>query len=81
MIYYLSTMSNDTYAIGVVGLDVVRTDQTLVFYESQTNQAKLWDVLAIYAWMDNDIGYIQGGLLSTSLFFCHYFSFEIRSLQ
>lgn len=71
MIYYLSTLSNATYAIGVVGLDVVRTDRTLVFYESQTNQAKLWDVLAVYAWMDNDIGYIQGGLLSTSLFFCN----------
>ncbi|KAG7989654.1 hypothetical protein I3843_03G249900 [Carya illinoinensis] len=47
-------------ALHQIGLDVVRTDQTLVFYESQTNQAKLWDVLAIYAWMDNDIGYIQG---------------------
>ncbi|XP_050208481.1 rab GTPase-activating protein 22 isoform X2 [Mercurialis annua] len=43
-----------------IGLDVIRTDRTLVFYESETNQAKLWDVLAIYAWMDNDIGYVQG---------------------
>ncbi|XP_062149420.1 rab GTPase-activating protein 22-like [Alnus glutinosa] len=43
-----------------IGLDVVRTDRVLVFYESETNQAKLWDVLAVYAWVDNDIGYIQG---------------------
>ncbi|XP_057985021.1 uncharacterized protein LOC110663353 isoform X1 [Hevea brasiliensis] len=43
-----------------IGLDVVRTDQTLVFYESETNQAKLWDVLAVYAWVDSDIGYVQG---------------------
>lgn len=52
-----------TYEIWPVGLDVVRTDRTLVFYESEANQAKLWDVLAVYAWMDNDIGYCQGNLL------------------
>ncbi|XP_034691927.1 GTPase-activating protein GYP7 isoform X3 [Vitis riparia] len=43
-----------------IGLDVVRTDRTLMFYENEANQAKLWDVLAVYAWMDNDIGYCQG---------------------
>lgn len=43
-----------------LGLDVVRTDRALVFYENQANQAKLWDVLAVYAWMDKDIGYVQG---------------------
>ncbi|KAJ8552991.1 hypothetical protein K7X08_020384 [Anisodus acutangulus] len=43
-----------------IGLDVVRTDRFLVFYENQANQAKLWDVLAVYAWMDKDIGYVQG---------------------
>ncbi|KAL0459378.1 UNVERIFIED_CONTAM: TBC1 domain family member 15 [Sesamum latifolium] len=43
-----------------IGLDVVRTDRTLVFYEDEANQAKLWDVLAVYTWMDNDIGYVQG---------------------
>ncbi|XVF72037.1 hypothetical protein PTKIN_Ptkin12aG0089200 [Pterospermum kingtungense] len=43
-----------------IGLDVVRTDQTLTFYENETNQAKLWDVLAIYSWVDGDIGYVQG---------------------
>ncbi|XP_050364025.1 rab GTPase-activating protein 22 [Argentina anserina] len=43
-----------------IGLDVVRTDRTLVFYESETNQAKLWEILSVYAWMDNDIGYVQG---------------------
>ncbi|KAF3436126.1 hypothetical protein FNV43_RR23218 [Rhamnella rubrinervis] len=43
-----------------IGLDVVRTDRALVFYESESNQAKLWTVLSVYAWMDNDIGYVQG---------------------
>ncbi|GFP82937.1 tbc1 domain family member 15 [Phtheirospermum japonicum] len=42
------------------GLDVVRTDRTLVYYEDEANQAKLWDVLAVYAWVDKDIGYVQG---------------------
>lgn len=44
-----------------IGLDVVRTDGALAFYESEINQAKLWDVLAVYAWVDSDIGYVQGG--------------------
>lgn len=43
-----------------IGLDVNRTDRSLVFYESENNQAKLWDILAVYAWFDNDIGYVQG---------------------
>lgn len=43
-----------------IGLDVVRTDQALVFYQSESNQAKLWNVLSIYAWLDSDIGYVQG---------------------
>ncbi|PIN04709.1 Ypt/Rab-specific GTPase-activating protein GYP7 [Handroanthus impetiginosus] len=43
-----------------IGLDVVRTDRTLVYYENEANQAKLWDVLAVYAWVDKDIGYVQG---------------------
>ncbi|KAE8681759.1 Ypt/Rab-GAP domain of gyp1p superfamily protein isoform 5 [Hibiscus syriacus] len=39
-----------------IGLDVVRTDRALVFYEEKANQAKLWDVLAIYSWLDDDVG-------------------------
>lgn len=46
-----------------LGLDVVRTDRTLVYYENEANQGKLWDVLAVYAWMDKDIGYVQGNYL------------------
>ncbi|KAB2056995.1 hypothetical protein ES319_A11G142100v1 [Gossypium barbadense] len=42
------------------GLDVVRTDRALAFYEDKANQAKLWDVLSIYSWVDDDIGYVQG---------------------
>ncbi|KAB5521647.1 hypothetical protein DKX38_025966 [Salix brachista] len=46
--------------IWVVGLDVHRTDRTLVFYEKQENLSKLWDILAVYAWIDTDVGYCQG---------------------
>ena len=50
----------------IVGLDVVRTDRALAFYDSEKNQAKLWDILAIYAWVDNDISYVQGELFLTA---------------
>ncbi|XP_042516224.1 rab GTPase-activating protein 22-like isoform X2 [Macadamia integrifolia] len=43
-----------------IGLDVVRTDRSLVFYLDEANLARLWDVLCIYAWIDNDISYCQG---------------------
>lgn len=43
-----------------IGLDVVRTDRSLIYYENQENQAKLWDILAVYSWIDRDIGYCQG---------------------
>ncbi|XP_019433050.1 PREDICTED: TBC1 domain family member 15 [Lupinus angustifolius] len=43
-----------------IGLDVVRTDRALAFYETEANQAKLWDVLAVFAWLNSDIGYVQG---------------------
>lgn len=55
-------------AMPTVGLDVVRTDQALVFYQSESNQAKLWNVLSIYAWVDSDIGYVQG----MNLQYTHY---------
>lgn len=45
----------------MLGLDVVRTDRTLVFYEKQENLAKLWDILSVYAWFDKDVNYCQGG--------------------
>ncbi|KAA0026089.1 TBC1 domain family member 15-like [Cucumis melo var. makuwa] len=38
-----------------IGLDVVRTDRALVYYENEANQAKLWDILAIYAWIDGEV--------------------------
>jgi hypothetical protein len=43
-----------------IGLDVIRTDRTLVFYENPDNLSKLWDILAVYAWIDIDVGYCQG---------------------
>ncbi|CAN4104062.1 unnamed protein product [Withania somnifera] len=43
-----------------IGLDVVRTDRTLVFYQKQENLAKLWDILSVYAWFDKDTNYCQG---------------------
>jgi Rab-GTPase-TBC domain len=39
---------------------VVRTDRSLVYYEDQLNRARLWDLLAIYSYIDRDIGYCQG---------------------
>ncbi|GMP45932.1 hypothetical protein CsSME_00014267 [Camellia sinensis var. sinensis] len=49
-----------TSEIWDVGLDVIRTDRAFVFYKSKANQTKLWNILAIYAWVDNSIGYVQG---------------------
>jgi hypothetical protein len=43
-----------------IGLDVNRTDRALVFYEKKENLSKLWDILSVYAWIDNDVGYCQG---------------------
>ncbi|GJN32516.1 hypothetical protein PR202_gb21030 [Eleusine coracana subsp. coracana] len=42
-----------------IGLDVLRTDRTMVFYENKENLSKLWDILAVYAWIDKDVGYCQ----------------------
>ena len=36
---------------------MVWTDRTLVLYEKQENLSKLWDILAVYAWIDRDVGY------------------------
>ncbi|PHT35432.1 hypothetical protein CQW23_23132 [Capsicum baccatum] len=43
-----------------IGLDVARTDRSLVFYEKQENLSKLWDILSVYAWFDKDVNYCQG---------------------
>ncbi|XP_024534235.1 TBC1 domain family member 15-like isoform X1 [Selaginella moellendorffii] len=43
-----------------IGLDVVRTDRVLEFYEDPKNLGKLWDILAVYAWIDEEVGYCQG---------------------
>uniref|UniRef100_A0A0D9XTN5 Rab-GAP TBC domain-containing protein n=1 Tax=Leersia perrieri TaxID=77586 RepID=A0A0D9XTN5_9ORYZ len=43
-----------------IGLDVLRTDRSMVFYENKENLTKLWDILAVYAWIDKEIGYCQG---------------------
>ncbi|KAL8143014.1 hypothetical protein V2J09_016046 [Rumex salicifolius] len=43
-----------------IGLDVVRTDQALVFYQNEANGAKLWNILSVYAWIDSDVSYVQG---------------------
>lgn len=59
-----------TFRLKCTGLDVVRTDRTLVFYEKQENLSKLWDILAVYAWIDTDVGYCQGHRLIS-----HFLSF------
>ncbi|XP_012460043.1 rab GTPase-activating protein 22 [Gossypium raimondii] len=43
-----------------IGLDVKRTDRTLLFYDKPENLSKLWDILSVYAWIDIDVGYCQG---------------------
>lgn len=37
-----------------------RTDRSLEFYEKKENMSKLWDILSVYAWIDQDVGYCQG---------------------
>ncbi|KAL5058130.1 hypothetical protein RYX36_029734, partial [Vicia faba] len=39
--------------IGFTGLDVIRTDRTLVFYQKKESLSKLWDILAVYVRIDN----------------------------
>lgn len=58
--FVISVMINSLGIKFIPGLDVARTDRTLVFYEKQENLSKLWDVLSIYAWFDSDVGYCQG---------------------
>lgn len=63
--------------IFLLGLDVLRTDRTLVFYEKQENLSKLWDILAVYSWFDGDVGYCQGGSNFTHSPFCIFSSSAI----
>ena len=44
----------------IIGLDVLRTDRSMVFYEKKENLSKLFDILAVYAWIDKEVGYCQG---------------------
>jgi len=57
----------------MIGLDVLRTDRSMVFYENKENLQKLWDILAVYAWIDKEVGYCQGGYLTLAPY--HFFSF------
>lgn len=41
-------------------VDVVRTDNHLLFYEDTRNLARMSDILAVYAWVDPATGYCQG---------------------
>lgn len=43
-----------------IGVDVLRTDRSLLFYEKKSNRARLMDLLAVYSWLDDDVGYCQG---------------------
>ncbi|KAL7216143.1 hypothetical protein ACSBR1_028148 [Camellia fascicularis] len=59
-VYCFFVILNKILKTCFIGLDVVRTDRTLVFYEKQEKLSKLWDILAAYAWFDIDVGYCQG---------------------
>eukprot|EP00897_Mesotaenium_endlicherianum_P002738 jgi/Mesen1/2492/ME000159S01622 len=48
------------YSLHQIGVDVLRTDRSLAFYEEAGNRARLMDLLAAYAWLDPDVGYCQG---------------------
>lgn len=48
VVLFILCSSRSAYDIVNAGLDVIRMDRYLCFYESQSNQARLWDVLAIY---------------------------------
>ena len=52
------------FLFSVTGLDVLRTDRTLEFYEKPSNLAKLWAILAVYSWLDPEVGYCQGDQFS-----------------
>ncbi|GAQ83379.1 GTPase-activating protein [Klebsormidium nitens] len=41
-------------------VDVVRTDRNLEFYDVTSNVARMADILAVYAWLDPEVGYCQG---------------------
>ncbi|XP_021888569.1 TBC1 domain family member 15-like isoform X2 [Carica papaya] len=66
VVWHVKTMVSDRkvlqwmLTLHQIGLDVNRTDRALEFYENETNQARLWDVLAVYSWMDDEISYVQG---------------------
>ncbi|KAE8685045.1 Ypt/Rab-GAP domain of gyp1p superfamily protein isoform 5 [Hibiscus syriacus] len=47
------------YFLHQIGLDVVRTDRALAFYERETNQAN-FGIFSLYIHGWNDIGYVQG---------------------
>jgi hypothetical protein len=41
-------------------VDVVRTDRNLEFYDETAHLARMADILAVYAWLDPEVGYCQG---------------------
>eukprot|EP00271_Cylindrocystis_brebissonii_P022919 TRINITY_DN904_c0_g2_i1.p1 TRINITY_DN904_c0_g2~~TRINITY_DN904_c0_g2_i1.p1 ORF type:complete len:711 (-),score=115.11 TRINITY_DN904_c0_g2_i1:115-2247(-) len=43
-----------------IGVDVLRTDRCLEYFESKEHQARLMNILAVYAWLDDEVGYCQG---------------------
>lgn len=45
-------------------MDVLRTDGELEFFRRKENLGRLMDLLAVYAWLDPDVGYCQGLFLS-----------------
>ena len=48
-----------------IGVDVLRTDRTLEIYEKEEQRGRLMEVLAVYAWLDTEVGYCQGRMPST----------------
>ena len=43
-----------------IGVDVMRADRALQFFEDEGNRFRLMETLACYAWYDSEVGYCQG---------------------
>lgn len=43
-----------------IGVDVLRADRALQFFEDEGNRYRLMETLACYAWYDSEVGYCQG---------------------
>ena len=46
-----------------IGVDVMRADRALQFFEDEGNRFRLMETLACYGWYDSEVGYCQGEMV------------------